>query len=315
MTRIRHQFVTTKIASEDLFASSNRFVDVHAVEASTPPCLFRTLNNEGRRVGIELIGVHPDPAVLSLFEDKGECVVEFLMRSEPDVFARTNVDVGLECVGVRRTDPRINAISADNDVIVFVAVDRRRFRLELDLYTERTCTILENVEKPLAPNTAEAVAARPHDGATIVNGDIIPINERVANCFGGDGVVGVEIAERLVGQNDTPAKSVIRSVAFNNQDVVRRVAQLERNREVKPARAAPQNCRTHASAPFAVTCASCRSTQDITNIKYLDLKLMAAADPRGFLLRHQWLTIWLPPRTRSVGILIRRLFPNSALLH
>jgi hypothetical protein len=68
--------------------------------------------------------VHPNPAVLSLFEDKGECVVEFLMRSEPDVFAHTNVDVRLEGVGVCCADTRIHAVSTNNDVEVFVAVDR-----------------------------------------------------------------------------------------------------------------------------------------------------------------------------------------------
>src|SRR5215467_9705412 len=54
---------------------------------------------------------------------------------------------------------------------------------------------------------------------------------------------------------------------------MRGVAQFERNREIQPTRASPKNCRTHAPAPFALTDPACRRTRDITNIKYLDLKL------------------------------------------
>src|SRR4249919_3075733 len=145
VARIRHQPVTAKIAGEDFFTSRDRLLDVHTVEAGTTPCLFRALNNKGRRVGIELIGVHPNPAVLGLFKDEGECIVEFLVRSEPDVFASPNIDVRLECIGVRRASTRIDTVGADNDVVILVAVDRASFRLELDLYAERTCTFLQNV--------------------------------------------------------------------------------------------------------------------------------------------------------------------------
>ncbi len=50
---------------------------------------------------VELVGVHPDPAVLGLLEDESEGVVELLMRAEPDVLAGAHVDVGLEHVGMR----------------------------------------------------------------------------------------------------------------------------------------------------------------------------------------------------------------------
>src|SRR5215475_5826406 len=181
VTRVRHQLVTAEITGKDFLASRDRLVDVHPIEAGASPSLFRAFDNEGRRVGIELIGVHPNPAVLGLFENEGECIVEFLMRSEPDVFAGANIDVRLECVCISRTDTGIHAIRADNDVEVLVAVDGTGLRLEFDLHAERTRTILQNVEKPLAADTAEAMAARPQHHAAIVNGDVIPINKRVAN--------------------------------------------------------------------------------------------------------------------------------------
>src|SRR5215467_15468311 len=87
VTLIRHQLVTTKITGKDSFAGRNRLIDVHAIEACASPCFFRAFDNEGRRVGIKLVGVHPNPAVLGFLENKGECIVELLMRPEPDVFA------------------------------------------------------------------------------------------------------------------------------------------------------------------------------------------------------------------------------------
>src|SRR5262249_40942453 len=114
MARIRHQLVAAKIAGKDLLASRDRLIDVHAIEARAPPCLFRALDNESRRVGIELIGVYPNPAVLGFFEDEGERVIKFLMRSEPDVFAGANINVRPERIGVRGTDTGIDAVRANN---------------------------------------------------------------------------------------------------------------------------------------------------------------------------------------------------------
>src|SRR6185295_3778782 len=277
MACIRHQLVATKIAGEDFFASRDRLIDVHTIEAGAPPCLFRAFDNESRRVGIELVGMHPNPSVLSLLEDEGECVIEFLMCSEPDVFAGSNINVGFERVGVCCTDAGIDPVRANNDVEVLVAVDWCGFRLEFNLYAKRTGTILQDIEKSLPADPTEAVAAGPHHCPTIVNSDVIPIDKRIANCLGGNGVVGVKIAERLVRQNHTPAKGVVRFVALDDDNIVRSVTELQRNREVEPTRASPKNCRTHAPAPFAVTDAACRRTKDITNVKYLDLKLFAAS--------------------------------------
>src|SRR5215813_341912 len=105
MAGIRHQLVAAKVAHEDFFAESYRFVDAHAVEAEAPPCRVRAFHYESRGVRIELIGVHPDPAVLGFFEDESECVIKFLVRAEPDVLAGTNVDVGLERTGICRAYP------------------------------------------------------------------------------------------------------------------------------------------------------------------------------------------------------------------
>src|SRR5262249_59594401 len=102
--RLPHKLATAEISRKNFFASRNRLFDVHAIEAGASPSLLRAFDNEGRRVGIELIGVHPNPAVLGLLENEGECIVEFLMRSKPDVFAGPDIDVRFECVCVGCAD-------------------------------------------------------------------------------------------------------------------------------------------------------------------------------------------------------------------
>src|SRR5215468_5297883 len=114
--------MAAKIACEDSLAESYRLVGAHAIEAEPPPCLFRAFDDEGRSIGIKLISVYPDPAVLGFLEYEGEGVVKFLMRAEPDVLAGAYVDVGLERTGICRAHARINAIGADNYVKIFVTV-------------------------------------------------------------------------------------------------------------------------------------------------------------------------------------------------
>ncbi len=54
------------------------------------------LDDESRRVIVELVGVRPDPAVFGFLENEGEGIVEFLMRAEPDELAGASGDVGAE---------------------------------------------------------------------------------------------------------------------------------------------------------------------------------------------------------------------------
>ena len=117
-------------------------VTVHLVEAGFAPGLFRTLDDEGRGVGIELIGVRPDPAVLGFLENEGEGLVEFLVGAEPDIFAGAHVDVGLEHVGMSRAHARIDAVGGDDQVVVLVGVEIRRLGLEAQIDAEFARAVL-----------------------------------------------------------------------------------------------------------------------------------------------------------------------------
>jgi len=52
------------------------------------------LDDKGRCVLVELVGMGPNPAVLRLFKEKTKGVVETLVGPEPDKFVGTQVDIG-----------------------------------------------------------------------------------------------------------------------------------------------------------------------------------------------------------------------------
>ena len=137
VTRIGHQLVAAEITRENFLAGRNGFFGRHLVEAGALPRLLRTFDNECRGIGIELVGVRPDPAVFGLFKSKSEGVVEFLVRAEPDVFAGAHVDIGFEHALKRRSHPGIDAIGADDEVVVAIGVDIFRFGLEIEAHAKR----------------------------------------------------------------------------------------------------------------------------------------------------------------------------------
>ena len=114
---LRHQAMAAEVSGEDALAGCNRLVLAHAIEPDAPPGRLRAFDDEGRGVGIELVGVHPDPAVLRLLEDECEGVIELLMRAEPDVLALAHVDIGLEDIRESMLRTLELAPSAANDQI------------------------------------------------------------------------------------------------------------------------------------------------------------------------------------------------------
>ncbi len=160
MARVRHQFVAAEIARKNLLAGGNGLIDAHAVEAGATPGRFRTFDNEGRGVGVELIGVRPDPAMFGFFEYEREGVVELLMGAEPDIFAGAHIDVGLEDVGVARPHARVDAVGPDDEVEVPIGFKVLRFGLELEPHAKGAGAILQDVQEAFAPDAAKAVAGR-----------------------------------------------------------------------------------------------------------------------------------------------------------
>jgi len=157
MTRIRHQFMAPEIAGKDLLAGRRRLLSTHPVKSGAAPCLLRAFDDKCRCVGVELVGVRPDPAVLGLLEDKGEGVVEFLLRAKPDIFAGAHLDVGLEHIGVGGAHPRIHAIRTHDEIVIGVGSDIFSLRLEFELDPERKGTFLKDIQQPLAADAGKSV--------------------------------------------------------------------------------------------------------------------------------------------------------------
>src|SRR5260370_41940537 len=84
---IGYQPMAAEMPGEDLLAGRNRLLAVHVAEAPRRPSLLAAFDDEGRGLGLELVGVRPHPAVLGLLEDEGEGVVELLPGAEPDELA------------------------------------------------------------------------------------------------------------------------------------------------------------------------------------------------------------------------------------
>ena len=73
------------------------------------------------------------------------------------------------------------------------------------------------------------------------------------------GSAGVEVAERLVGEDHAPAERVVGPVALDDHDLVARIAPLHRDREVKPGWSAAEAGNAHSKSGTVPTTVSDRS--------------------------------------------------------
>ena len=89
------------------------------------------------------------------------------------------------------------------------------------------------------------MTARAHRLAAIVHRDVVPVDEDFADERRALRIVGFEIGERFVGQHHAPAERVVRPIALDDDNLVRGVPPLQRDREVEPAGAAAETNRAH----------------------------------------------------------------------
>ena len=125
MVGIRHQRVASEMLREHALARGDRLLLRHLLEAPRVPGLLGALDDHGRGVGIELVGVNPHPAVFGLLEDERERVVELLVRAEPDELARARVDIRAEDVAVLGAHDRVDAVARHDEVVLAAGTPRR----------------------------------------------------------------------------------------------------------------------------------------------------------------------------------------------
>src|SRR5471030_3297121 len=100
----------------------------------------------------------------------------------------------------------------------------------------------------LARHPGEAVPGRGDDLAPVVDVDVGPMREGRGDLGGGCRIGGGDVAERLVGEHDAPAEGVVRLVALDDADAVRRILQLHQDDEEQTGRAAADADDVHEAS-------------------------------------------------------------------
>ena len=250
MAGVGDEGVAVEIFGEEVFAQGNGFVLVHPVEAEAGPGFRRHFDDEGRETLAEAIGVGPDPAGRRLLESEGEGV-EDLVGAEPEEAVAPRLDVDVEMLFVGVSDAAVGAVGGDDEVVAGPVVEvRARLMFEADIDAEIPGALLQDREQALPADADEAVAGRAYRGAVDVDVDIVPMGEFLADDRARDGVVGHEVLDRLVGEDDAPAERVVGAVALEQVDIVRGVAQLHRNGEIEPGRSPAQARDPHRPVPL-----------------------------------------------------------------
>ena len=238
MRGVGHERVAVEIFGEQLFAQRDRFGLVHPVEAERAPGVLRTFDDEGRAIGREAVGVRPDPAVLGLLEREGEGVEHF-GRAEPHELVGADVDVDSERVGVSVAEARVDAVRGDDEIVVApLRIGGIAFGFEVQDDAELARAVLQDLQQALAADADEAVARRSDALAAVMDVDVVPMRELGGDDRGGDRVVGGDVLDGEIGEDDAPAEGHAGRVALEHFDLVRRVAQLHRDREIEPRRPA-----------------------------------------------------------------------------
>ena len=87
--------------------------------------------------------------------------------------------------------------------------------------------------------------------AADVDLDVVPVVEGVQDVRRADGVGRPEVAERLLGEHDTPAEVFVGPVAFDDGDPMRYILLLRQQREVEVRRAAAEADDVHGALAAA----------------------------------------------------------------
>jgi hypothetical protein len=127
-------------------------------------------------------------------------------------------------------------ISASNAGCCLALIVHDRFEHELD--TERLAAMLQDVEQPLAPDAAEAMATGRDRASLEMDVDVVPAIEGAGDRSRRVGIGFGEIAERLIGKDDTPAERVVRAVALDDADMMAYVRALHQQRQIEAGRSA-----------------------------------------------------------------------------
>src|SRR3546814_3888810 len=151
---------------------------------------------------------------------------------------------------VAGADAAVGAVGGDDEVVALPIVEvGARLMLEMEIDAEFARPLLQDIEQALAADADEAVARRADAIAVDVDVDIVPMGELALDDLAADGIVGHQVLDRLVGEDDAPAERVVGQVALEQIDLVARIAQLHRYGEIQPSRTSAQARDPHQTLP------------------------------------------------------------------
>jgi hypothetical protein len=110
-----HERMTAEVPSEDFLEPPHHLVGLEASEFQPVPGLRRALDDARAGFRIETVRVKPDPTGIGLFERERERI-EDLVRPEPDVVVRVDLDARAEFRLVAPADPAVDAVTGDDEV-------------------------------------------------------------------------------------------------------------------------------------------------------------------------------------------------------
>ena len=151
-----------------------------------------------------------------------------------------------------RTTELIPSQATTDVVVVPVLLGGRERHVEPQLDAQVAGTIDQDLEQPHPSDAGEAVTGRHRPDTLVHDGNVVPVCEVRPDRGSADRIVLVHVGERVIGQHDSPSERVAGGVAFEHRHLVRRIAQLHRDREVQTGRSAAQAEHPHRIAPIRI---------------------------------------------------------------
>ena len=155
--------------------------------------------------------------------------------AEPDEAVPAPVELGLELVGQPLADRARDAVGGDDQVGGGKAAvgEVPDLALPLQLHAERLRPPGEQLQQGLPLDAGEAMPGRPHDGAAVVDLDVLPARGRRGHRLVGLGIGLADVLQGLVGEHHAEAEGVLEPVPLVDGDLVARVVALEQDGEIE----------------------------------------------------------------------------------
>jgi hypothetical protein len=125
----------------------------------------------------------------------------------------------MELIGKALTHSAVGAVGTDQEIATF-ALGRNvaDVGLKVQLDAKLGGSLLQDRKKPLARDSAKAVAPRSNRMPIEMNLDIVPMGERLGDLAPRRLVGRPQILQRRVGEDDAPSKGIERPIPFDDSN-------------------------------------------------------------------------------------------------